>query len=105
MTIEELYYAFIFGLLHGTVVIKNTITTADFYGNVYEAQKGKVPTRICSLYYNDSSKGRYIQFVYNGETLDNIWKFIKNELDPVELLRIDVNNAFFDQQVKWYYGP
>ena len=105
MTFKEIYCNFIYGLLQGTVEIKKTATTGNVFGNMHEAKKGKVPFRVCALYYVESSKGWYIEFIFKGETLDEIWKFKKNTLDPLELLRININNCAFDHLIDMHYGP
>ena len=104
MTLKEIYYDFIYGLVHSTVVIKKTPTTFSIYGNITEARKGRVPLRTCGLYFTETSKGPCLQFSFKGEFLDNIWKYKKNELDSSELARIDINNMVFDYQVKNLYG-
>lgn len=103
MTFKEIYYDFIYGLLHGVVTINKTLATFNIYGNIAEVQKGKLPSRICGLYYTETSKGQCLRFNFKGECLDTIWKFDKNELDSSELARIDINNMVFDYQVRMFY--
>lgn len=106
MDIKEIYYDFIYGLLHGAVTINRmaTLTNFSIYGNIAEVQKGKLPSRICGLYFTKTSKGQCLRFNFQGECLDTIWKFGKNELDSSESARIDINNIVFDYQVKNLYG-
>lgn len=89
MTLKEIYHDFIYGLLYGAVIIKKTLNTFSIYGNISEAQKGKLPSRICDLYYNETSKGQCLHFNFKGKCLDTIWKFDKNELDSSKSARID----------------
>lgn len=103
MTFKEIYYAFIYGLVHSTVVIKKTPTTFSIYGNISEARKGRVPSRACGLYFTETSKGPCLQFSFKGEFLDNIWKYKKYGLDSSELSRININNIIFDNQVRMFY--
>lgn len=105
MTFKEIYYAFIYGLVHSTVIIRKTPTTFSIYGNISEARKGRVPSRTCGLYFTETSKGPCLQFSFKGEFLDNIWKYKKYELYSSELSRININNIIFDNQVKVLYEP
>lgn len=105
MTFKEIYYAFIYGLVHSTVVIKKAPITFSIYGNISEARKGIVPLHACGLYFTETSKGPCLQFSFKGECLGTIWKCDKNELDSSELARIDINNMVFDYQVKILYEP